>query len=98
MSVKDLLTGWTALEAEKYANGEVEEIFASATVRDKLAETGDGYRFNLIRTAITARLDRCEIDMVKVPDNEAATDRLMEIWDANEMAIHYPGLLKDTFT
>lgn len=106
MSVKDLLTGWSALEdalpdyleAEQYAKGEVEEIFASVAVRDKLAETGDGYRFNLIRTAITARLDRCEIDMVKVPDNETATERLMEIWDANEMAIHYPGLLRDTFT
>jgi hypothetical protein len=106
MSVSDLLKGWADteaalpdyLEAEKYANGEVDEIFASATIRDKLAETGDGYRFNLIRTAITARLDRCEIDMIKVPDNEAATDVVTEIWDANEMAIHYPGLLTKTFT
>jgi hypothetical protein len=106
MSVVDVLTGWIAmedalpgyLEAEKYATGTIDEVFADPAIADKLRVTGERYRFNLIRTVISARLDRCEIDMVKVPDNETATQRLMEIWDANEMAIHYPGLLKDVFT
>lgn len=106
MSVADVLTGWTALqdalpeylEAEQYADGRIEEVFADPAIAEKLRVTGEKYRFNLIRTVISARLDRCEIDMIKVPDNEAATERLMEIWEANEMAIHYPGLLKDVFT
>ncbi len=106
MSVKDLLTGWAQmeaalpeyLEAEKYASGRIEEVFADPRIAHELARTGERYRFNLIRTVISARLDRCEIDMIKVPDNEAATEQVMAIWDANEMAIHYPGLLKDTFT
>ena len=104
--IEDLLAGWTALEdalpdyleAEQYACGEVEEIFASLDIKAKLAKTGEAYRFNLIKTAITVRTDRCEIDMIKVPDNEKATERLAQAWDANEMAVHYPGLFRDTFT
>jgi hypothetical protein len=104
--IEDLLHGWAELEkalpgyleAETYANGTVEEVFADKAIRDALLATSDGYRFNLLKTAIGVRVDRCEIDMIKVADNERATERLTEIWDANEMAIHYPCLFRDTFT
>lgn len=106
MSVVELLIGWTDmeaalpayLEAESYASGRIDEVFADEKIRRELAKTGESYRFNLIKTAIGTRADRCEIDMIKVPDNEAATDRLGEIWDANDMAIHYPAVITGTFT
>lgn len=105
--IEDLIKGWAALEealpeylkAEEYARPEgVEELFASQAIREKLRTTGDAYRFNLLATAIRVRTDRCEIDMIKVPDNETATERIAEVWDANEMDVHYPHLFRDTFT
>lgn len=105
--IADLLTGWAALEAalpgyitaEEYARPEgADEVFASVEIKEKLKATLEEYRFNLLSTAIQVRTRRCKIDLVKVPDNEAATERIDEVWEANEMAVHYPGLIRDTFT
>ncbi len=105
MSKAELLLGWADLQAalpayeeaeEQYA-GQVDEIFASAKIKRELAATGEAYRFNLIKTPVDVRATRCELSAVKVPDNEAATERVGEVWDANDMAIYYPGLIKDTF-
>ncbi len=105
MPVEDLVMAWAELEralpvyeeAELMASGEIEEIFADEKIKAKLAATGEGYRFNLVKTPITVRASRCEISAVKVPDNEAATERIHEVWKANEMAIYYPTLIKETF-
>jgi hypothetical protein len=106
MPVEDVAHGWiemeralpTYLEAEDFAAGRVDEVFADPKIARKLAVTGEAYRFNLIKTAIQVRTARCEISTIKVPANEAATARIEDVFTANEMAIYYPTLIRDTFT
>lgn len=106
MPVTDLIHGWAEMEealpgyedAELMASGRIEEVFADPKVARELAKTGEAYRFNLIKTPITVRTSRCELSAVKVPDNEVATERIGEVWRANDMAIYYPTLIHGTFT
>lgn len=105
MSIKDLVYGWAEMEkalpgycrAEDMFTGKVAEVFASERIRAILERTGEAYRFNLIKTPVTVRASRCEITAVKVPGENAATERISEVWKANRMAIYYPTLIKDTF-
>jgi hypothetical protein len=105
MPVADLVYGWAELEAaqpgyeeaELMATGRIEEVFADQAVADKLRVTGEAYRFNLIKTPITVRASRCEISAIKVPDNETATERIGEVWKANNMDVYYPTLIRETF-
>jgi hypothetical protein len=102
MPVPDLIYGWAELEAalpayleaEAMHAGRVEEVFASAVVRRELAATGEAYKFNLIKTPVEVRSARCELSAVKVPNNDAATERIAEVWKANDMAVYYPELIK----
>lgn len=106
MPVADLILGWAEMEeaypkyeeAELMASGRVEEIFADPRVARELAHTGEAYRFNLIKTPITVRSSRCELSAVKVPDNEVATKEISTVWKANQMAVYYPTLIRETFT
>lgn len=105
MSKVDLMAGWAELEkalpdykeAERYYEGKIPEIFASESIRRELERTGEAYKFNLIKIPVNARSSRCRINALKVPDNEALTDLVTEIMDANDMAVHYPDLIQKTF-
>lgn len=106
MSVAEVLEGWAELElaapdyleAEAYALGEVDEVFASnGEIARKLARASRHYRFPLIRVPITARVNRCKITTIKVAENEALTDRIAEVWDGNDLAVWYPELFFKTF-
>jgi hypothetical protein len=103
--ITDLIAGWAALEAalpryqeaEDYFDGCVDEVFASPRVRMLLASTGERYRFNLAKTAVQVMADRVELSAVTAPDNPTASARIEEIWDANDLDVHYPDLIKKVF-
>ena len=105
MPLPDLLSAWAELEAacpdydeaEAFFEGEVEEVFASYQWRQAIAKTGDGYRFNLAKTPVTVMADRTEIGKVYVPGDEAATAAIEDIWDANDLDVHYALLLTKCF-
>lgn len=101
----DLTDGWREMElalpgymeAEDYFDGTVDEVFASSIARQKIEETGARYRFNLAKTPVCVRRDRVEIAAVTVPDDESASGVVEDVWDANDMAVHYPDLFLMTF-
>lgn len=107
MSMTDLLLGWRELEqalpeyleAEAYATGKVDEVFASSgLVAQKLSRASRRYRFNLLSVPIMSRVDRMKINTVKVTNDESATSRIDEIWSANDMDVWYPELIEKTLT
>ena len=98
--IEDLIDGWADmeaaladyLEAEAYFEGRVPEVFASVRVRQQLEETGARYRFNLAKTPVCVRRDRVEIAAISVPGNDQANAVIEDVWDGNDMAVHYPDL------
>jgi hypothetical protein len=105
MPLPDLLDAWAELEAacpdydeaEEFFCGEVPEVFASQKWRDAISATGDGYRFNFAKTPVTVMADRVEISKIYVPGDEAATAAIEDIFDANDLAVHYVHLLTQCF-
>jgi hypothetical protein len=106
VSIGDLLEAWSELEsatpgyveAEAYATGQVDEVFASdGKVAQALAKASRHYRFPLIAKAITARVNRCKLTAVKGESDEI-TERITTVWDANDMDVWYPELFWKTFT
>lgn len=83
-------------KAEAYFEGCVEEVFPSERIRQLVAGTGR-YRFNLVKTAVTVLAQRVELVAVTAPAEQAATDVISEVWDANDMDVHYPELFLRTF-
>lgn len=106
MPLADLLSAWAELEAacpdydeaEDFFEGEVPEVFASDRWREAIAKTGDAYRFNFAKTPVTVMADRVELSKVYVPGDEAATAAIEDIWDANDLDVHYAHLLTRCFT
>ena len=103
--IADLLEAWAEvehatpeyLEAEAYATGEVDEVFASTgEVARKLAAASRHYRFPMISVPIRARVERCKLTAVK-GENDGVTERITEIWDANDLDVWYPELFWKTF-
>lgn len=79
--------------AKRYFDGTVEECFNSKTLR-KLAEIGntDGrMRFNLAKKVVTSRTSKMSITALNTPD-DAATQLIREVWDANQMDIEGPDV------
>jgi len=104
--IVDLLEAWGELEAampgyveaEEYATGSVDEVFASSgEVAQKLAKASRHYRFPLISVPVKARVNRCKLVAVK-GQNDSVTNRITEIWDANDLDVWYPELFWKTFT
>jgi hypothetical protein len=105
VSILDLLEAWAELEgatpayleAEAYATGMVDEVFASSgKVAERLAVASRHYRFPLISVAVKARVNRCKLTAVK-GETDTITERITEVWDANDMDVWYPELLEKTF-
>lgn len=105
MSIGDLLEAWADLEtatpdyveAEAYATGQVDEVFASSgKVAEALARASRHYRFPLIAKAITSRVNRCKLTAVK-GESDQITERITTVWDANDMDVWYPELFWKTF-
>lgn len=105
MPLPDLLSAWRELEdacpaydlAEDFFMGEVDELFASDAWRQAIAKTGDGYRFNFAKTPVTVMADRVEISKVYVPGDETSTAAIEDIWDANDLDVHYALLFTKCF-
>lgn len=74
-------------EAEVYAEGQIEEVFATPRIRALLRATGQRYRFRLARKPIDALANRVQLVAVSVPNDKTATGRLAEIWDANDLDV-----------
>lgn len=73
-------------EAGRYYRGEVDELFASPRIEKALAESGSGFGINLARRPVDAVLDRMRITSVRVPDDEDATEFLIEqVWNHNRL-------------
>lgn len=87
-------------DAAAYAAGEVDEVFASPAIREKLAaETDtDAYRFNLAKTAITALLNKVALAGISVTGNDQATAEIARIRKTNRMELLEPEVTKRTFT
>lgn len=103
--INDLIAGWTELqdalpgylEAERYYEGDVDEVFANPVARAAIARTGERYRFNLAKTPVNVMADRVEIASIIAPDSDAVSQTIEDIWDANDMAVHYPDLFRMSF-
>lgn len=97
-SREDLLEGLDAmdeaepgyLEAKAFYDGTAKEYFASQRIARKIGRSGEVFRLNIAKKAVTAVTDRLEIAAVTVPDNDAATARLAEIMADNEMPLEAP--------
>lgn len=105
MSTADLVYGWTEIEnalpeyekAQAYFEGRIEEVFASPRIRRLISATGDCYRFNLVKTPVTVLANRVELIGVNATGNTAASTVIKEVWDANDMDVHYPDLFLRAF-
>lgn len=103
--IEDLLNGWAELEeaasgyeeAEQYYDGRVEEFFSSTRIRQAVAATGARYRFNVAKTPVNVVADRVELSAVTVPDDTTSSALIEQVWDANDMDVHYPDLFKKVF-
>lgn len=103
--IDDLVHGWTEMDnalpayekAEAYFDGCIDEVFGSARMRRLAAETAERYRFNFIKTAVTVLAHRVELLAVTAPGNGAANTAIEDIWDANDMDVHYPDLILRAF-
>jgi hypothetical protein len=103
--IDDLVLGWQAMEealpeyekAEAYFKGTIDEAFCSPRIRQMIGSTGERYRFNLVKTAVTVLANRVELTAVTVPDDETASQSIEEVWDANDMDVHYQDLILKAF-
>lgn len=84
-------------KAQAYFEGNIDEFFPSTRIRQLIATTGDRYRFNLVKTAVTVLANRVELVAVTAPDQTSADSVITDVWDANDMDVHYPDLFMRTF-
>lgn len=105
VDASDVVLGWTELEealpdylmAQAYAEGEVDEVFASdGEIARRLAKASRAYRLPLIRVPVTARVNRSKVNKITA-DNDGATSFIEKCWDANDMDVWYPSLFWDTY-
>lgn len=72
--------------AQRYYEGDVEELFCSPAVKRALGDAAAGFDVNLARRPVDAVLDRLGITAVQVAGDEAATRRLVDtVWTPNKM-------------
>jgi len=79
-------------KAEKYYKGEVDEVFASPSVRRALSKIGSDFRINFAAMPVDAVAARLEIDAVKAVSAEGA-DVLDAVFEDAELELE----LKRTF-
>lgn len=103
--IADLLHGWAELElhypayreAEVYYEGHPDEVFANPKIAKLLSMSSDRYRFNFVKTPVNVLASRVQLSGITVPANEAATDTLTEVFDANDMDVHFPDTIQKAF-
>jgi hypothetical protein len=101
MSIEDLIYGLTELadarpdyeKAEQYYKGTQHDIFGNTRLEQKLKAESKLYRVNLAKTAVNVVADRLTVAAVTVPDDEAATALIADVWADNELDLH-----QDAFT
>jgi hypothetical protein len=101
MSIEDLIYGLSELEearpdyekAEQYYKGTQHDIFGNTRLEQKLKAESKLYRVNLAKTAVNVVADRLTVAAVTVPDDEAATALIADVWADNELDLH-----QDAFT
>lgn len=72
------------IKAERYYNGDVDEVFASPKLRRALQRTGTSFRINFARVPVDAVLNRLEISTVHVGDS-LAREIIETTWVNNEL-------------
>lgn len=81
-------------KAQKYSDGEVNEVWGSERVAAHMNKTAGKYMVNIARRPIDAVLDKLEITEVSVADDPKLTDELkVSIWDDNELDLELPDAL-----
>jgi len=103
VSVTDLITGWRAMEealpgyeqAERYYTGNAREVFASARIATLLRESAGKYRFNLAKTPVKVLAAKVKLRAVTAED-DATTEKITEISDANNLDVEFPDLVRMT--
>jgi len=103
--IVDLLQGWAELEdaapgydkAMSQYDGTYGEVFTSPRIQAVIGATGEEYPFNLVKLPVAAVANRVKIKAVTVPNGKPQTDRISEIWEANDLDVLYPIVLRRTF-
>lgn len=101
MSLKDLITGWRAMEnalpgylkAEAYYEGTAKEVFASSRVEAKIRRSAALYRFNLAKTPVDVLTQKVKLAAITGP-SDAVTNRITEVSEANNMEVEFPDLIR----
>lgn len=102
MPIDDLMSGWAAMSAalpqyqlaqEQY-EGCVPEAFASERIRQLIKNTAEEYKFDVIKTVISALVHRVRVSSVTVPGDDVQTGEIAQIWAANDMDVYMPMVLK----
>lgn len=84
-------------KAQKYYDGDVPEIFASARLRRALEDTGVDFRLNFAKTPVDAVVDRLEIAAITAAD-KAHTETIAKVWADNGMDLEAPDLHRHACT
>jgi len=103
--IEDLIHGWKELqdacpeygEAEQYYDGSIDEAFSDPKVAQLVAQSGARYRFNFIKAVPNTLASRVELSGIQVPGSEVATKKIVEVWDANDMDVHFPDTILRAF-
>ena len=101
MSLKDLITGWKAMEealpgyvkAQSYYEGTAKEVFASSRVEAKIRRSAALYRFNLAKTPVNVLKAKVKLAAVTGP-TDAVTNLITTISEANNMEVEFPDLIR----
>jgi hypothetical protein len=105
MSIKDLVSGLTELEAKRPAyvtawqqyEGTAAEFFATdVRIAGELQRYSEHFRINVTRKVVRARLNRLKINSITVADATDVVEKLFkdEVYDANELDIELPAWLE----
>jgi hypothetical protein len=102
--IDDLVAGWKEIvaaeeaycEAEDQYTGDASEKFASDEVENAIGSTGDAYKMPLIAQAVNVLASRCKVRRVSSPQQQEITEWIEKVWKANQLAVYYPELIKDT--
>lgn len=72
------------LEAERFYEGNANEVFTSKALQKALGGDSDKFNFNYAKIAVTSRLDRMEVASITSEDG-TADEALADMWSRNDM-------------
>lgn len=85
------------VKAEKYADGEAPEIFASIRVRRMLRRWGMNFDLNFAKTPISAVAERLKVTSITSED-EGVNAQIQALMDANQFALQGSNIMRKAST